>query len=545
MRFLSIVVVASCLAGCYSSGNGPDPSVALYFPVGLAVSPGGHALYVANSDFDLQFNAGTVEAYHLDDIRAFFSPIWSQDSSFVSNDVCDSLGLGANTTPILYPGACGALNLDAPPAAYLASSKDHERPVANAARIGAFATDVLFACQPSDDPTLGGTSCATPAADGRGARLFVPVRGDPSVTFFEVDDDRAGGDQTYRLDCGQAGNAGRCADSHRIGIDPGENTRGLVLPAEPFSIAISDRADAIALSHQLPNGAVSLITGTAGTVLDVKPRLEFVVGGLPTPTIGIAALPIPGVVAALGSPSLTNYQEGFVVTYQGSAEADVFRFFDDSFSAPERPFLTRSAVYPITATSSGIDLRGVAIDRSSSSPRIACEIAARARAATHDGCSDVAECLQIANCSRIPLPIFVANRVPASLMLGDVTTPNPTGSTDNLQFYDSVPLAQGPSRVVMGKIKNRLGQIEPRVFAICFDARVIYVYDPVTRRVDGEIRTGRGPHALVMDPNEPIAYLGHFTDSYIGLIDLDQSHSGSYASVIATIGVPQPPTESQ
>jgi hypothetical protein len=71
------------------------------------------------------------------------------------------------------------------------------------------------------------------------------------------------------------------------------------------------------------------------------------------------------------------------------------------------------------------------------------------------------------------------------------------------------------------------------------------VYDPVRRRVDGQIRTGRGPHALVMDPTQPLAYLGHFTDSYIGLIDLDQSHPGTYASVVATIGVPQPPADSK
>src|SRR6266436_1748423 len=113
MRIQSIAVVASCLAGCYSTGDGPDPSTALYFPVGLAVSPGGHALYVANSDFDLQFNAGTVEAYRL----------------------------GANPTQILYPGLCGSLNLESPPAPYLAMTIQGQPvgpPIANSVRIGAF-----------------------------------------------------------------------------------------------------------------------------------------------------------------------------------------------------------------------------------------------------------------------------------------------------------------------------------------------------------------------------------------------------------------------
>jgi hypothetical protein len=553
MKIPSIAVVASCLAGCYSNGDGPDPTVALYFPVGLAVSPGGHALYVANSDFDLQFNSGTVEAYHLDDIRSFLSPIWSIDSSLASTDICGGLGLGVNTAQLLYPGPCGALNLDPPPAPYFAMTTNTglpvERPIANSARIGAFATDIVYACQPSDDPTLGGTACSTPKADslGRGARLFVPVRGDPSLTFFDVDDDRPQGDQKFRLECGQAGNGGRCADSHRVGIDPGDNTRGLKLPTEPFGIAISDRADAIVISHQVPGGAVSLITGSGGTVMDVKPRLEFVTGGLPAGVTGIAALPMPALIPALGPSSLMSYQEGFVATYRGAAQADVFRFFDDRFAAPARPFLTRVGAFPLSATPSGIDSRSIAIDRTESSPRIRCENDARARAtmATNMECSDEADCLTKANCARIPLSVFVANRAPPSLLIGDVTTPNPTGSTDNLQFYDSVPLAQGPSRVVIGRIKNRLGDMETRVFAVCFDARLIYVYDPVRRRIDGQIRTGRGPHALVMDPAAPIAYIGHFTDSYIGLIDLDQSHPGSYASIVATIGAPQPPQESK
>src|SRR5712691_9507190 len=174
MRIQSIAVVASCLAGCYSTGDGPDPSTALYFPVGLAVSPGGHALYVANSDFDLQFNAGTVEAYRLDDIRNFLAPIWSVDSSLASTDVCSTLGLGANPTQILYPGLCGSLNLESPPAPYLAMTIQGQPvgpPIANSVRIGAFATDVLYACQPSGDPATGGTRCTGMAPDPRGARL--------------------------------------------------------------------------------------------------------------------------------------------------------------------------------------------------------------------------------------------------------------------------------------------------------------------------------------------------------------------------------------
>src|SRR5580700_4931732 len=63
-----VAVVAS--ASCYSTGTGtPPPINTFYYPVGLDVSAGGNVLYAANSDFDLQWNGGTVQSYDLNLIR--------------------------------------------------------------------------------------------------------------------------------------------------------------------------------------------------------------------------------------------------------------------------------------------------------------------------------------------------------------------------------------------------------------------------------------------------------------------------------------------
>jgi hypothetical protein len=410
------------------------------------------------------------------------------------------------------------------------------------------------------------------SADTRGARLFVPVRGDRSLTFFDVDDDREGGEQTFKLECGQASNQGACSDAFRSGIDPGENTRDLTMPAEPFGVAVSDRGDAILVTHQASGpGAVSLFTGftsqdqTDGVVVATKPRLEYVLSGLPGSATGIAALPTPAVDAYEGFPE-TNYQPGFAIAYRAAAQIDVMRFFDDRFGAPARPFVQRTAAYGLPPTPSGVDSRDITIDTSPSSERAVCEKTCRApfdqcladagcelrsgdeRALCEDSCrsNDVKSCLL--DCTRIPMGVYVSNRAPASVLIGEVRLNSATGSSESLTFYDSVPVSAGASRVVMGRIHDRRdppGQFRPRVFVVCFDSRTIFVYDPVEHRVDGLIRAGRGPHAFIMDPVQPIAYIGHFTDSYIGLVDLDQSHFATFETIVATIGIPVAPSGTQ
>jgi hypothetical protein len=562
--FLAAAILALG-AGCYSTGEGPEPAPnALYFPVGILPSPGGNALYVVNSDFDLQFNGGTVEAYNLQEIRDIaLRPLWAPDPADDTSDAC--FGLGPNPNVILYPGPCGPLDLNRLPPRSVPYG-----PVFKAsAKIGAFATDLVMACRPSQNLQLGGTAdCTRGGTAADGARLFVPVRGDRSLTFFDVDDDREGGEQTFKLDCGQSTNNGRCSDAFRSGVDPAENTRGLTMPAEPFGVAVSDWGDSVVVTHQSSSsGSLSLFSGKlasqgaiVGSVLDAKPRLEFVLSGLPGSATGIAALPTPAIDAFYGFAT-TNYQPGFAVAYRLVPQLDVIRFLDDAFAAPERPFLQRTAAFGLPPTPSGADSRDVAIDTSPSSERAVCESACRANPLEHclAGCAlgssdDRASCEQLCRadpmlhcltaCTRIPLGIYVSNRAPAALLIGEIRLPNPQGSSEGLFFYDSVPLAAGPSRVVIGRIHDRRdppGQFRQRVFVVCFDARTVIVYDPVERRVDGLIRTGRGPHAFVMDPIHPIAYVGHFTDSYIGLVDLDQSHASTFETIVATIGMPVTP----
>ncbi len=67
---LGAAVVGAAFSSCYSAGAGTSPPPnSFYFPVALAVSPDGKVLYAANSDFDLQWNGGTLQTYDLTALR--------------------------------------------------------------------------------------------------------------------------------------------------------------------------------------------------------------------------------------------------------------------------------------------------------------------------------------------------------------------------------------------------------------------------------------------------------------------------------------------
>jgi hypothetical protein len=260
------------------------------------------------------------------------------------------------------------------------------------------------------------------------------------------------------------------------------------------------------------------------------------------------------------------------VTFRDANEVRLLRFFSDGAfsgpSAPARPYLTVDpTAAPIFTNTLGTDSRGIAVDGSErQQAEVACldEAAGEARAAAcamerdcpsvedpnSDECVTACIALREVECLRaaasIPLRVYVANRTPPSLVIGRTRPQNTVTSADDLpSFFRSIPLTAGPSRVVVGDVINPAGERERRVFVVCFDSRLVFIYDPFRDVVEAEVLTGRGPHALAIDAERGLAYLGHFTDSYFGVMSLDQRHPKTYGTLIATIGVPTPPRASK
>lgn len=503
--------------GCFTDDDGQQPSAELfYFPAGVVASPGKTTLYVANSDFDLRFSGGSIFAMDLRGMRDAIAPI---PAAIANGDdaatACAAAGRELNADPWLNPGPCSAF--EAPPF------------VRNSVFVGAFASALTLVHEPN----------------GNRARLFAPVRGDPSVTYIDVEDDRgadADTEASFRLDC-QIDDRGFCDASHRLGQDRDKTLRGIQLPSDPIGIAATADGSAIVVAHQTEQSA-SLVVNDWERV----PQLAYFITGLPNGPTELAPLPAPGFVEGAEEDGLI-YQPGFALTFRSSSTLDLLRFVPDSGAVPARPFVVRAQTFPLVTNASAFDSRGVAIV---DGPRSRCE-------ATCSALSEPQACLE--SCAEnVPLRIYMANRTPAQLLVGRVETiinrtgdpAVPSSVTENVFFFNTIPLNFGPTRVKVGRIVDDEGQFVDRVFAVCFDSRSVFVIDPESERVETIIQTGRGPQDVAFDEGidadgEPFAYayIGHFTDSYLGIVDLDQRRPNTYGAIVANVGVPQPPVESR
>jgi len=575
--------------GCYNTGDGDaPPSNQFYFPVGLRVSHGGTVLYAVNSDFDLQYNGGTLQSYDLRLIRqhavlAISDPI-NPNLPLLRKD--SPAGCPSNP-PVFREGEPGRQTLGetcAPPVDSTFYFRD-------SAIIGAFATDLLLSPPPSrlivqtpkvhaddPDPTPGTTHFD---------RLFSPVRGNATLTWASVfrDDFNAAPTPSdtkesyppFRISCGQD-NTNRCDQIHQVGEDTNEpgNSRHITLPGEPFAAALSEDGASIVMTHQNETKSTLFSTGLSRTRNDDNegdpahfPAINFIVDQVPYGGVGIAAIPHDR-DAFLGAPALPR--PAFLETSRAIAEVSLLRQYTDEGylyqegggAAIPRPFLDVEAAFPVTASAGGTDSRGIVIDPT---PRLACK--ARVKPVDpNNGRTEADRDREIEACAKKPARAFIANRSPAALLVGDVGVTQGIDASynpDRLVIHTSVPLSAGPSRVYLAPVVDRDGAYALRVFVVCFDSATIFVYDPEGGVLENVIRVAPGPFALAFDPftldevaqHAPVpvdqrdagirryrfGYVASFTQSFVQIIDLDNAVANpiTYERVVFTLGRPTNP----
>lgn len=545
------------LAGCFPSGEGVDPPTnrSVYFPVGLALDADASHLFIANSDFDLQFNAGTVASWNLDAVRALLPQTCAVDADCTDPEKphCDAPDPDQAPPPGYVPSywcvgdnraACGKLGELSPAERQLYPGRcrwmlpQRDGIFVDSAKIGAFATDIVYRPRPEGE------------AGTEQGRLFVPVRGDATLHWLDVLE-RNG--VPGKLECGQygAGQDGECAPSHRRGNTPAaENTRGDSLLPEPFGIDADEAAKFVLLTNQT-SSALGLFQNTwgEGAGLDNGPSYQFTLQFSDGQPMGLGAVPRSWADIA------TGHTEGpdFLTSFRGSAQLQLVRVYSDADSNPPRPYTKAIEGVRILANANGADSRGLAIDgslRRIEETRCAERFGVDATCANDPDCAAAAgqgyvDC--VTSAAAKPLDVLVTNRAPPSLLVGHTQrqTLDQPGALDVPAIQIAMALGYGPARVVVGPVVNPDGERERRAFAVCFDSRRVVIYDIERQRIDTEIQTGRGPQAFVVDAEHALGYVAHFTDSYIGVVDLDQRHARTYGSIIGSIEQPVAPRSSK
>ncbi len=584
----ALAAFSSSLVSCYSTGDGTDPPLdQFYFPVGLAVSHGGNVLYAVNSDFDLQYNGGTLQSYDLRAIRRDIVRTIKNPNDPALPLVRRGVPLDCSRLQDTRPDGKGRQPLGescAPP-------MHSQFYVRDFAIIGAFATDLQITANTSALLPPEGTSGSAPPRTVD--RLFAPVRGNASLAWADVahDDpsmvspepprgvpslfnsfcDPGSSFRPFCIDCGTR-LANRCSQNHSVGNHSDRepaNTRRLTMPGEPFGLAQSADGEFLVVTHQTDTKTSLFETGmsySGGDARRVGPSLQFVVDGVRTGGNGVAAIPMdPDAFTAATRPKAAYLQ-----TNRAVAEVELLRQYPDESSSLRRPFLVREQGFSISVPPGGADSRGIALDPT---PRLACK--ARVRPADPSAVpprteADVARDRQ--SCARKPLRVFVANRTPAALLVGELGSSSGKDGgdydPDRLTLFDTIPLTAGPSRVFLAPIVDADGRYALRVFVVCFDASTLFVIEPESRRLENVIRVGAGPFAMAFDPfdltdvavrkeveldprGEPgsalrryrFAYVASFTNSFVQALDLDNSlpSKDTFEKVVFTLGDPTLP----
>ncbi len=540
-----------------------------YFPAGLAYDtvarPDGNAsryLYVSNGNADLRYGGGLVQ---LIDLRRFdcavdvychcpdptiqnsqHQPLCAPDGCsrpLPQNDGCSPDDIALAMSDLTLPYVSGnRLNPDVNEPECQPDPLDpsvidcDESPfiVGNAGvRVGNFAGGIRVLKESDTD-----------------RRLFVAVRGDPSVTFIdahlgalaETNPSPRPGDVLNCFDADKpatARNGYNAADNsvvHASGCDSDfvisayycDGTHGTLqepgcvqsdsdeatLPTEPFGMALDSGLLAGStptnptpysrlLVSSLALGEVTLIDALEGSILNVSPAFF---AADPTGRHGAFAL----APQFPGNPSSTWY-----MTSNLQPVIATFRVAEANVIVPQTNFSIGGAF------AVGVDVRDISFEPGGN------------RA------------------------FLTENNPPSALVLDTTISTTRTPGQPNNQLVDIVDVCQttshmGVRRSVVAGATGTPAHVKTNIYVVCFLSNQVMVVDPDAPGVQDTILVGRGPNEIVFnfgdfdDPNappEPPSRRGYFTqysEMSIGEIDLDPT-SPTQNRMVARLGKPVPP----
>ncbi len=547
------------LVGCSPTNLGtPPPDDGLFFPGGMLLDPRGGAardpetgkppakrwLFVANGNNDLSYSGGTVVAVDLD---AFFAAWTHDDRTFAVDPYCDDPDDEDDDDMLDDPDE----EIDRC-VQNVGSETTHERPCRRLAlRPSVVECDeapfVKRTAYVGDFATLITSSCEVPAGGGPcdDTRLWLPVRGDPSVTYIDLipytardddgdllpgftEEDDDGVD--FRFDCrtdndddAPIGEPRRCGESHQLKYLRDKDDLPEI-DREPFTMLVSETERLAYVAHS--DSEALTVIGLDGL------RRGDRYTGFPAIIDGAGLFADPGgLVGGFGlaqrpcslpdnAPSITNgctrplvyggyrYLRALAsFTVQGVDDPDVDCLEpEDDLDAPGEVIcdpLVRSVqrLFPGGLDAQSTGLRAVLGDM-----------------AFGDDRGD---------------ELFIVQTSPGALLkldtsLGRDGEPVDTPSGPPLELCDE------PTRF---KLWRDGGQ--RFAFVSCFRAALLYVVDLDAFRVVDTILVGTGPYEVEVDDARDLLYVGNTLERSISVIDIARTRITRFRE-IARIGLQDP-----
>lgn len=509
------------LLGCEERNPGTDPLTdQLFFPQGLLLDPRtpldapARYLIVSSGNNNRAYNSGIILAIDLDRFFAAWAVDPDRDLSiypYCEVDPDDPEGetvgrcvrdVGASIDA-LHP--CRRLPLQP----RVVECDEAPFIVGAGARIGTFSTQMAAARR------------------GPTPQLWIPVRGEPSITFIDM---LGSPDTPPEFECEQPEDDERCAENHRLSHL--RNDRGLeALQREPFTIII-DESDTFRYAY---------IAHSAGARLSI---------------IDLDGLQIPGEEPGVrdGRPAIVSSPALFtpVGGTSFSGGYGIARRPCDPARSPtltlgcERPLVYGSFRYSLSITSftvGGLDLSDAGGSVRCGAPNelgepgvVDCEATIQSFRQVAIGGLDLTNPVStalgdVAFADAAGEDLLVLQTNPGALMrvntsLDERSAPYDTPSGPPLELCDE------PNRM-------RVWPEEGLAFISCFDSANVYAVDVRAMRLVDVIVTGTGPNELALDPIRKMLYVAHTLEASIGVIDVDRTRP-TYLKEVGRIGLQEP-----
>jgi hypothetical protein len=519
-------LVASSTAACTGVAVGEDPDFdKLFFPSGMLLDPraaqgeAARYLFVVNGNNDLAYNGGSLVAV---DLEKFFAA-WSVPGTYALDPFCDEaegrcvLDVGSDIDVSRQDGEYSGL-----PCRRLALLPQvvecTEAPfIASAQRIGDFATLLTHSCE-DEGKAANAVGCAAP-------RLWVPTRGDPSITYLDLE---GAADEVPRFECGAADFDEDCSSEHRLRHLRNDDEL-LELPREPFNMLVSPTTRLAYVSHS---------DGTALSLVD----LDGIDDGSPD-----ATRQRPALIEAAGlflDPAGTT--GGF-----GLAERPCSP--DDS-----PPAITLGCTRPLVYAGfrysrllATFTVQGVTFDDPAEAEekcagvgeldepgKIPCDERVRSQQFIFPGGLDPSSTGFRPILGDIRFvddgdSLLVLQTGPGALLKMD-THVGTDGETLDTPSAPPLELCDEPSRMELYEDAG-----ETYALVSCYRAALIYVVELSSFRVLDTIVTGTGAYDVEVDDARDLLYLANNLEGSITVVDLSRSRPTRFRE-IARIGLQEP-----